>query len=175
MGAAHKLNLVSNTATPAKVRVKLRVKPRQKLDMHRLPFVGKDHVQEEGGGYCFWDVPFAGGHWGGIETGQAIACMYLAHLRRVRHDKHYKLDLGAVIMGMMNQSPRNEEERESRKGQLVGFASALDEWLRAAVGAFGDNLDAIDHESLLARANAGFDAKGAEERFNQALDLAGFK
>ncbi|QXI40417.1 hypothetical protein [Pseudomonas xantholysinigenes] len=174
MGAARKLNVVSIQDKPAKVRVNLRAKPHRKIDMHQLPFVGRDHAQEESGGYCFWDVPFAGGFRGGLETGQAIAGMYLAHLRRVRHEKSYKLELGALIMGMMNRSPRNEEEHNSRKGQLMGFAGALDSWLRAAVDEFGEKLDTIDHEDLLAQANGGLDTKAADERFSRLLAKAGF-
>lgn len=175
MGAARKLNVVSIHEKPAKVRVKLREKPHKKLDAHRLPFVGRDHVQEKSGGICFWDVPFAGGFDGGRETGEAIACMYLAHLRRARHEKYYKINIGAMLIDMMGRSPQNEEELASRKGQLMGFASVLDNWLRAAVDEFGEKLETIDHKKLLDQANGGFDAKAAEERFSQLLTNAGFK
>lgn len=174
MSAVRKLSVVSTSAKQLKVRVKLRAKPRVKMDMHRLPFVGRDHVQEESGGVCFWDVPFEGGYFGGNETGAAIAHMYLAHLRRANRNQCQKLDLGPILSGMMRRTPRTKEENDSRSGQLMGFASVIGAWLGAAVDQLGERLETADQAALLKAANAGLDLAGAQARFNKVLDDAGF-
>lgn len=174
MSAVRKLSVVSTTAKPTKVRMKLRAKHRAKLDMHRLPFVGRDHVQEENGGVCFWDVPFTGGYFGGNETGEAIAYIYLAHLRHMSGNKSHKLGLGPILSEMMRRIPRTKEEHDSRCGQLIGFASVIGTWLGAAVDQLGERLETADQVGLLKAANAGLDFAGAQARFNKVLDDAGF-
>ncbi|MBH3308338.1 hypothetical protein I5P84_02570 [Pseudomonas mosselii] len=175
MSAARKLRVVSINEHPVKIRVKLREKPRAKLDMHRLPFVGRDHVTNEDGSYCFWDVPLTGGYFGGNETGQALAFTYLAHLRRMNGSKAHPLhtlSLRSIFGAMMKRTPGSKAEKDSRSGQLVGFASVIDDWLRAAVDQFGRELDDIDHKKLLALANAGLVEAEAQARLSKKTDDA---
>lgn len=176
MGAARKLNVVSITDKPTKVRVKLRAKNRAKLHMHQLPFVGRDHVAHEDGSFCFWDTPLTGGHFGGCETGRNLAYFYLSHLRHQQSDDatdNQMLNLSRIIIEMIKRVPGNEEELKSLTGQAVGFFSALDEWLVAAVRHFGGKIDEFDHAALLRDANAGLDTSSATARMNAALTKAG--
>lgn len=174
MSAVRKLNVVSTIKKQIKVKVRLRAKPRAKLDMHQLPFVGRDHVVHDDGCVCFWDVPLTGGYFGGTETGSAIACMYLAHIRRqMNGDKTYTLSLASILCALTQRVTKNPDEADSLRGQVVGFGSVIGRWLTAAVEQLGGNLEAAELKKLLGNANDGLDRDRATKRFDQLCESAG--
>jgi len=135
----------------------LKYKPRKKLAIHRLPFVGRVHVQPEHGGLSFWDVPLTGGYIGGCKAGEALAVSTLVFLREER-DSHYleRGILGQIAAAWMERAiDANPEERLALRGQAVGFMSKMSEWVDAAVSDLGANLDRSDKAAILTRINAG--------------------
>lgn len=173
MNTARKLSLISSIQKPGK----LRAKPRAKLEMHKLPFVGNDHVVPKQGGVSFWDVPLTGGYLGGVETGSALANIYLIHLRRQGGgEDRNALSLSAIYCAMMARAPRTKEEVETLNGQVVGFSNVMHGWLDASVQQLGRNLDASDGklDPLLNLANSGLDSGDANTRFEKLCDKIGF-
>lgn len=195
MNTARKLRAVQIRNTPN--AAKLRAKPDAKLDLHKLPFVGREHHAKTEPGLSFWDVPFQGGYAGGAVTGKALALMFLSHLRQQREGDGLQETrnqvcgkpanqiagnlqtgsetflLGTVLKDMLSRRPVGQEEEDALHGQVFGFAHELSRWLQASVDRFGSNLDHLDHAALLAEANLGLDQKKAEAREIKRLKAAG--
>ncbi|MCG9064723.1 hypothetical protein LH425_06650 [Laribacter hongkongensis] len=136
-----------NMATIAEVRPahQLRFNPKRKVTTHRLPFVGG---RQTGYGISFWHVPATGGYSGGCQTGEALAGIYLKHLR----------DHGGEQFGALQRialSMFDCDLTASRHGQVVGFFARLDAWLVAAAKTMGESLDAVSNDALLSKANDG--------------------
>jgi hypothetical protein len=140
--------------SPKKLRAgsgKLRGKPALKLRVHQLPFVGRDHENKSDSSICFWDVPMTGGYSGGCDTGREIALMYLAYLREIQvnpgaDNGSAASDLTRILRDISGKVPADEQERDSSRGQMVGFASEINRFLIGAIGAglgsdFFDNFD----------------------------------
>lgn len=175
MSAVRKLEAIATPRKQVKKRTKLRTKPRAKLQMHQLPFVGRDHVKPDHGGFSFWDVPLTGGYFGGNETGSAIGNMFLVHLRQSKNaDNSCALHLAGILNSLRERVPTTKEEADTLKGQAVGFGSVIGQWLMAAVEHLGHNLDKVDHDKLLYAANAGLDSAGAINRLDKLCENAGF-
>lgn len=140
-----------NTRTRAKGP--LRFHPRRRAPFHRLPFIGLDAR----GRVSFWDVPATGGYHGGCKTGAALATLYLRFLREREVAGALPggnlSTLPLLVLGMAGLPPASVDS--AKKGQVVGFCTELDYWLRAAVLHMGESLDRVDAEALLRTANAG--------------------
>lgn len=134
----------------------LRFRPEEKPGASmRLPFVGG---RRAAGGFSFWNVPATGGYGGGCKTGEALAGIYLKHLR----------DHGGASFGVLQVIARDMFDcdlPESRFGQVVGFFSTLDAWLAAAAKVLGGNLDTANNDAMLTKANDGLN-------FDEAAYLA---
>ncbi|MER3141056.1 hypothetical protein [Salmonella enterica] len=126
------------------------------IALHRLPF-----IKTSPAGVNFWNIPAAGGFAGGCQTGEALAKIYLRYLREDRESGGGSLQL--IVADMCLSSGKNhqfnEYAAESLNGQMVGFLSVLDKWLRIAVMSNGDRLDDLDITALLRTANAGICAE----------------
>lgn len=151
--------------SPKKLRAgsgKLRSKPTRKLRVHQLPFVGRDYVKGSGGIICFWDVPMTGGYGGGCDTGEEIALMYLAYLREIqvnpqKDNGSASGGLNRMLLDIFEKAPTDENERDSIRGQMVGFASQINRFLIGAIGAGlgSDFFDSFDWKASTDRANEG--------------------
>lgn len=130
---------------------------RREHPLHRLPFV---HLRKNKSGASFWAVPRTGNYQGSVEAGEALACMYLKHLREhgaspCGNLQHIVLDM----CGMGSLGIHLSQEQNSLAGQIVGFFSTLDGWLSVSAKGFGRNLDHADPVELLAKANAGLELR----------------
>jgi hypothetical protein len=119
-------------------------------------------------------VPLRGGYDGGIETGRALALVYLKHLRGNVADPIGGLHLQDIVMSMARHFAANDgltdtpvlkqpEELRALRGQIVGFFEVVSMWATAAAKELGANLDHLDDAELLQRANRGLDF-GPDER-----------
>lgn len=134
----------------------LKYKPRKKLAAHRLPFVGRVHVQPEHGGLSFWDVPLTGGYIGGCKAGEALAVSTLVFLREEGGETPDRWLLGQIAAAWMERAiDASPEECIALRGQAVGFMSKMSEWVSAAAADLGANLDRTDKAAILTRINAG--------------------
>lgn len=126
----------------------------------QLPFIDKD-------GLSGWDVPASGGESGGWRTGEALAVMFLKHLRE-HGDAKFSLELLCVVRGMARRYAevggdamaarslkQRSDEFNALNGQMVGFLGEIGRLLVAASRHMGASLDGISNEALLAKANAG--------------------
>lgn len=118
---------------------------------HRLPF-----VKSMSGHMNFWSVPATGEFAGGCQAGEALAKIYLKHLRE---NDYAGGCLQMIVADMCRQSEKCRDaggaEADSVSGQIVGFFSVLDKWLHTAATMIGEPLDNLDVAALLSTANAG--------------------
>jgi hypothetical protein len=122
----------------------LRVRGKAEHSCRTLPFVD---------GQSFWDVPATGGHVGGCITGNALASIFLKHLRSNPDDAF--VIRWALFEMMDGASELNADERMARKAQAIGFLEALEKWVVSAVRACGAGLELLDVDAALVRANHG--------------------
>lgn len=145
----------------AKTNSLLAFHKRRHAAFRQLPFVGKSA----------WDVPATGGFYGGCQTGEALALLFLKHLRQHGGNDHLPLDLLVIARDMalrveqeggqaMFDRPLSKRSASltTLNGQMVGFFSELSRLLLAAAKRMGASLDGISDEALLAKANAGLAA-----------------
>ena len=135
----------------------LAFRPKLKIAVHRLPFVGKEHTEDNS--FSFWNVPAKGGYMGGRTTGAAIAGMYLKHIRE-RDGDCCGPYLGWMVLAWMERLSSGDikqgsPEYESLHGQMAGCMSELSRCLVAAARVLGSSLDDTTNEALLATANRG--------------------
>jgi len=117
----------------------------EELALHRLPFVGGSRKDF---GLSFWNVPKTGGYAGGNMTGEALAGIYLKHLRE--HGQAAGGMLQTIAFSMFEHG----DENDARRGQIVGFFAALEGVIRHSCRE-NRNLDNFKASDLLARANEG--------------------
>lgn len=129
----------------------LSFKNRRKLPAHRLPFVGEVHGKI---GLSFWTVPKAGGYRGGCQTGEALAHIYLKHLKDHESDSGLG-SLQRIALDMFGCELEDSPEQAALRGQAVGFFSVLDAWLTGAAKHLCGGLDEYDNKTLLKVANTG--------------------
>lgn len=137
-------------------RHSIRFNNRCKHPIKRLPFFRKLTTDPA---RAYWDVPQFGGYFGGCTTGQNLALIYLKHLKEHGYSSFGCLQ--HIALSMFEHERTSTEEGESFRGQVVGFFSALDEWLNVAAIQNGEALDNLDSNKLLKTANQGinFDSK----------------
>lgn len=137
---------------------KLQFNNRKSLPIHRLPFVGK---AKSGIGASFWAVPKTGDYRGGCQTGEALALIYLKHLKE--HTSETGLtSLQRIALDMFDCELSDSPEMTALRGQAVGFFSVLEQWLIGAAKHLDDGLDAHDNKALIEAANTGLNlAPGA--------------
>lgn len=129
-------------------KTKLAFHNRKKLALHKLPFVGNRRPGHHGG-ICFWDVPSTGGYGGGNKTGQALALIYLQHLKENGRSG------GGTLQHMAFDMLNGCDDDSARKGQVVGFFSELERWLSGAAKHLEGGLDSVPPKQLLEAANDG--------------------
>ncbi|OQS31132.1 hypothetical protein [Chromobacterium haemolyticum] len=150
---------------------RLQLHSKRKQAFRRLPFVNK----------TLWDVPATGGYFGGYDTGEALALMFLKFLRQREAngiEPHHLTWLAEAFMARAEEEggqamadlpiPEQTDSYGSFRGQYVGFFNTLTMWLSAASKHLGSKLDDIDDKTLLAQANAGLG-------FDEAAYLASLK
>jgi hypothetical protein len=147
----------TGASAPTRKTRPLAFRPRQKSPMRRLPFVGREHTADQS--FSMWNVPASGGYFGGNTTGEAIATMYLRHIRETDAEICSPMLGGMVIswawrLASGDITPGSVEEN-SLRGQMVGFAHVLSKWLIAAARHMGDSLETLGNDALLAKANRG--------------------
>ncbi len=126
---------------------KLAFNNRKKLALHKLPFVGRRNGPGKFS-ISFWDVPRAGGYFGGCKTGKALALIYLQHLK----------ENGSGTGGMLQHitfDMLDGCDDDARSGQVVGFFTHLESWLSGAVKHLEGGLDEMPEKQLLQAANDG--------------------
>ncbi len=132
--------------------------PKKTIEVHRLPFVGNEHTADRL--FSFWDIPAKGGYIGGCMTGEAIAGIFLKHIRQT--DSEFRTSfLGWMVFAWLERiAPgtvnRGNMEFDSLRGQMDGFMSVISKLLDVAVHHPGSDLDEVDHDELLRQTNAGF-------------------
>ncbi|EBS6645157.1 hypothetical protein D5977_07945 [Salmonella enterica subsp. enterica] len=128
----------------------LRFKNRKKIPAHRLPFVDSAPGKP---GLSFWAVPKTGDYFGGSETGNALAHIYMKHLKE--HGRGFGGNLQLMVLDMFGCENSDDPEVSALRGQVVGFFSELERWLVAAAQHLEGGLDNHDNKTLLEAANAG--------------------
>ncbi|ABC29659.1 hypothetical protein HCH_02884 [Hahella chejuensis KCTC 2396] len=126
----------------------LKFKPREKFPVRRLPYVG---FAKRRSGLCYWNVPPSGGYFGGQETGEALARIYLKHVNDQGRD--YGGHLQHVVLDMFGCDRDGTPERDALRGQVVGFFCELEKFLAAAMKAVDVGVSDEDAQALLKRAN----------------------
>ncbi|NMY23805.1 hypothetical protein [Pseudomonas sp. WS 5410] len=156
----------SKRPLPKSKRVCLRSKPEGKHAWDRLPFVGKDHSER-----CSnWDVPLAGGFFGGIEVGRVVGRMFLKYLRDERENpcRLGSSSLKSVLDSMEAKVATTDEEKRSLEGQRTGFISEISYWLESAAERLGSSFDEIPMRSFVQLANE--DLERTDEAFHAAIN-----
>ena len=149
----------------------LHAHPEQAHPLHRLPFVNRVPGKAE---LSFWAVPKTGGYHGGTQTGEALARLYLKHLKA--HGGASGEALQMIALAMFGFESDHSPEQDSLHGQAVGFFWEMDRWLADAVQQAGGGLDRFDDADLLRAANAGliFDERAylaaCEAEYRASLD-----
>ena len=129
----------------------LSFKNRKKIPTHRLPFVGEVHGKI---GLSFWIVPKTGGYRGGCQTGEALARIYIKHLKDHSNDSGLT-SLQKIALDMFGCELADSPEQDALRGQVIGFFSVLDVWLAGAAKHLHGGLDEHDNKALLKAANTG--------------------
>lgn len=136
----------------------LQFKIGKSIPEHRLPFVGK---AKNAIGVSFWAVPKTGDYRGGCQTGEALARIYLKHLKE-HSSEAGPTSLQRIVLDMFDCAHSDSPEVVALRGQAVGFFSVLEPWLAAAAKHLDGGLDEHDSKSLLKAANTGLNlAPGA--------------
>jgi len=127
----------------------------------------------------YWTVPATGGYMGGYQTGEAMAIVFLKHLRAEEAGQATSWMTGVVesFMIRFEQEGGNaalehtmlkdwSSEFESLRAQYFGFFGTLAKWLQTFVKAYGANLDHLDDQNLVDLANSGlmFDLETVKAR-----------
>lgn len=137
-----------------KVIKPLQFKIGKSIPIHRLPFVGK---AKNAIGVSFWAVPKTGGYRGGCQTGEALARIYLKHLKE--HTSETGLpSLQRIALDMFDCALSESPEACALRGQAVGFFSVLEPWLAGAAKHLDGGLDEHDSKALLKAANTGLNS-----------------
>lgn len=131
---------------------RLQYRNKRKIAFRRLPFVG---VKEDA-----WAVPATGGYVGGSVTGDALAAMFLKHLRAKEYVDGSHSELGWIVFSMIERAGGTIDEYtpegEAFIGQIVGFFGSLNGMLlHASKTRQASVLDRLSEAELLERANAG--------------------
>jgi len=139
----------------------LKFKPKKRLAVHRLPYVGNDHRRPEHGGFSFWDVPLTGDYFGGNKAGRALGVIALQFFRETPEGDgsliNFHLQTVALTWLEMARTATPEEFQVLR-GQASGFIGAICPWTILAARRFGGNLEKASPKSLLLEANQGLTA-----------------
>lgn len=125
----------------------LKMNNRRKHPVRRLPFWGdKEGLRFK----SFWVVPETGGYGGGCKTGEALACVYIKHIKE--HGSFGGL-LQHIVLGMAGM----EDIRggDALKGQIVGFFTTIEGFLNTANKHINYKVFDIDYKELLKQANDG--------------------
>jgi hypothetical protein len=159
----------------------LPIKPKtgKEPSFRRLPFVAGMRSKARS---PYWNIPASGGHFGGYETGVAMALSMLKYMRDDDSESGPSITCPLAFIAESLMKRFEEEgghEMSSRKmddwsdsfhsfrGQYAGFFGTLRDWLIVAARSnLGRNLDNMTEELLIARANAGlgFNDKAFSER-----------
>ena len=143
---------------------KTRSKARDRNNFLRLPFLANRNSKTDA---RHWSVPATGGYFGGYETGEAMALLFLKYLRDRNNSApdsplafivqsfaiRFEQEGGAAMERM--PSPEQSSGYKSIRGQYVGFFNTLNGWLAASVQNMGTNLDRLTEQDLMRRANIG--------------------
>jgi len=136
----------------------LQFKIGKSIPVHRLPFIGKS---TNAIGVSFWAVPKTGGYRGGCQTGEALALIYLKHLKEHSCEAGVT-SLQRIALDMFDCELSDSPEMSALRGQAVGFFSVLEPWLAGAAKHLDGGLDEHDSKALLKAANTGLNlAPGA--------------
>lgn len=141
----------------------LRYHDQKEVPLHRLPFL--DSVEGKGR-LSFWAVPKTGGYCGGGKTGEAMAKIYLKHLRQRGATGGGSLQ--TIIFDMMGIENDDTPETSALRGQIVGFFVTLEAWLVLAAQKGGNSLDSDCPRDLLDLANYGLNFD--EAAYLESLD-----
>lgn len=158
---------------PAQVKYSTKIKH----GYFRLPFVG--NWRAKGVEAPNWNVPAAGGYFGGYQTGEAMAHAFLKYLRDGVEGELSAHHLTSIIESFMIRFEqeggqdvarhRNRDRRSdsfnSFRGQYIGFINTVSMWLMASARRLGGDLDAMGEADLARRANEGL-------RFNERAYMA---
>jgi len=148
---------IGRTATPLKV-------PRgAKAGAARLPFVASWRTETPA---RYWNAPASGGYFGGYETGEAMALMFLKFLR-AEEGELAPMTLTQIAESFMVRFDQeggyatnkrrgdSGDSFDSLRGQYVGFFNTLSTWLAASAKTLGASLDRLAEQDLVQRANWG--------------------
>jgi hypothetical protein len=153
------------TASIAHQSAVIKFKKSKKPVLWDLPFADKKTRS-------YWAVPATGGYIGGYKTGNAMALVFLRHLRNRDQTLPPINDLTLILKAIFKriqdaggplpplQDPGGAYA--SLRGQYVGFFNCVTQWLWVAATKHGDSLDELADADLVVTANEGlkFDAVG---------------
>lgn len=163
--SAIKKNSAQAVVRHSATAIKLKPKNPQKTALWDMPFADKKTRS-------YWAVPATGGYLGGYKTGNAMALVFLRHLKNRDQTLSPINDLTHILEAIFRriqeaggplpplQDPGGAYA--SLRGQYVGFFNCVTQWLWVAATKYGDSLDELSDADLVATANEGlmFDEAG---------------
>ena len=126
--------------TPGKLRYHRRTSNNTRYPFNRLPFIDRKSQN------C-WNFPPSDGYGAGCEMGDAAADAFMKALRESQIDTGGQLQ--QIVLSLAASGLDLNDE--GRKGQVVGFFSSLDAWLRHASKILGASLDDIRESDIAHR------------------------
>lgn len=153
-----KENSAQGVVRQSAAAIKLKLKDPKKTVLWDLPFADKKTMS-------YWAVPATGGYFGGYKTGNAMALIFLRHLRNRDQTLPPINDLTQILEAIFKRiqdaggplPPLQEPggAYASLRGQYVGFFNCVTQWLWVAATKHGDSLDELSDADLVAQANEG--------------------
>lgn len=127
----------------------LKMHNRRKHPLCRLPFWGdRDGVRFK----SFWAVPATGGYVGGCKTGEALAHVYMKHIKE--NPSPFGV-LQSIVISMAGLDDRFEDEFAALRGQMVGFFTTIEAYLNAANESLHFKVHQLEYKEFLKSANDG--------------------
>lgn len=130
-------SVTAGVKSPVRVRYHRRNQNNTRFPLNRLPFINRKD------GNC-WALPPSSGYGTGCDMGAAAADAFMKALRA--SDGVSGSQLQQLVLSLLETGI--DPKDSGRRGQVVGFFSQLDGWLRAASKSFGYSLDSISEADI---------------------------
>ena len=143
--------LTAEFITGKQAPLKMRKTRNQKAaKIYQLPFADINHAPGN-----HWILPTSNGYFGGYETGEAMALMFLKTIKEEGDHHPWLTYISESFRHRFQSVAEGSDEYKGLRGQHAGFFGALMTWLHKAAVLYGHSLDDVSMDELLAKANAG--------------------